>query len=358
MDRSGLIDGRHRLVKSCTWDRAGLYVGLHGGSVFACFPVAFVVHGKGARGQHMTNQFWRLAVLGGVLACGARTSLDLGLPLPEEDAAPSDAASSQDAFTFPKPTLDASIVFDAFPDVLVPPGCENTSLPAVYVITLESKLIAFDPPSLTFTEIGDVHCSTTATPMSLAVSRTGFGYSVFNDGNLFQIDTANAACQPTPFTPNQQGFDTFGMGYIEEDGGERLYVARNSLISGALGTIDTTSFVLSMIGQLAEHPCELTGTANGRLFGFCISQNYPVGPKLIEIDPATAKIISGTNLDAGSSATNFAFAFWGGVFWLFSGGLGTTTVTRYDPFKYPHEKVMTTFAGSVVGAGVSTCAPE
>ena len=86
------------------------------------------------------------------------------------------------------------------------------------------------------------------------------------------------------------------MGYAGlPDGGERLYVvdcnggASDSL---GLGSIDTTTFTLSFIGafQPTEPSCELTGTGDGRLFGFCLGTAG--GSKVIQIDPTDAHVIA------------------------------------------------------------------
>ena len=51
-----------------------------------------------------------------------------------------------------------------------------------------------------------------------------------------------------------------------------------------------------------------------------------------------------------------AFAFWGGDFWIFTSPGGSTTVTKYDPLTQG-ETAVTTLGSTIVGAGVSTCAP-
>ena len=87
-----------------------------------------------------------------------------------------------------------------------------------------------------------------ATPFSMGVSRTGFGYVIYNDGQLYKVSMADASCEPTNWAPGQLGFNAFGMGYAIDDDvmGETLHVAEISFDkpSLGLGTIDTNTFVL------------------------------------------------------------------------------------------------------------------
>ena len=71
------------------------------------------------------------------------------------------------------------------------------------------------------------------------------------------------------------------------------------------------------------------------------------------------KTASPINLNTIQTALAYAFSFWGGDFWFYtSGGLGNSQVTRY---KYATDKsfsvVVPDTGMTIVGAGVSTCAP-
>ena len=203
----------------------------------------------------------------------------------------------------------------------------------------------------------------------MAVDRRGIAYSVFFGGDLFRVDTASAACEPTTFVPGQHSFETFGMGYTANtgDAGETLFVAEANVSNGAkpnslgLGTIDTTSYALSVVGGFIP-PIpgpELTGTSDGRLFAFYTNATGS-GSHIVELDKTTASIVADHPLQVGSPADAYAFAFWGGEFWVFTapGTPGApTTVTRFDPTSST-ETTATTYPGTIVGAGVSTCAPQ
>jgi hypothetical protein len=68
--------------------------------------------------------------------------------------------------------------------------------------------------------------------------------------------------------------------------------------------------------------------------------------------------LSHTILPVGQQDSAYAFAFWGGDFYFFTSmGGGSSTVTRYHPDD-DSLKVVATLDRTIVGAGVSTCAPE
>jgi len=305
---------------------------------------------------------FRLATLvawcGVVVACGART----GLLAPEEvDATPDVHDAAKDHHDADAAEEDALPPIDAFPDVPILTDCPDSGSTLVYVITSENDLFSFYPPTLAFTHIGTLACPSKSTPFSMAVNRLGIAFTVFQDGNLFQVSTANAACKATTYAADQLGWSTFGMGYAgAPDGGDTLYVAEGDYQgnSKGLGTIDTTTFNLSFVGSFvpALTQCELTGTGDGRLFAFCLPEGT-TGSTLAEIDPSDAVVIAADTLKVGEPNDAFAYAFWGGHFWIFTAPGGTSTVTDFDP-STKSESTATTFPGTIVGAGVSTCAPQ
>jgi hypothetical protein len=235
----------------------------------------------------------------------------------------------------------------------------------IYTLTADSNLYKFDPPTLTFTLIGPLDCPTvTATPYSMAVDRNAEAWSVFTDGSLWHIDTSNAHCTPTSYVPGQSGWTTFGMGFsVDVPGGttDMLYVSEAAFggFGGTkgLGKIDLTTMTLTPIGMYDKinARAELTGTGDARLFGAFEGTPYDVA----QIDKTTAQILSEAKQNAimyAPDSSNFAFAFWGGDFWLFVGPGTSTDVFHYQVATQTTTKVKTvTF--EIVGAGVSTCAP-
>ena len=77
------------------------------------------------------------------------------------------------------------------------------------------------------------------------------------------------------------------------------------------------------------------------------------------IDKSTAKILSQApqaSIMYEPASSNFAFAFWGGDFYIFVGPGTRTDVFRYQPSNGT-TVLATTVTQVIVGAGVSTCAP-
>ena len=294
------------------------------------------------------------------------TPVPLPVPTPRDASILLDARADRSIFDAPfdRSVLDALPPIDAnpFPDV-VRNDCPDAAATLIYVVTAQAELFSFYPPTLTFTRIGSVVCPAgTATPYSMAVDRRGKAYVVFSDGNLFAVSTATAACVGTAFVPGQQGFSTFGMGFASDTNGaaETLYVARNNVPQSSLATIDTTTFVLSTIAAIspAITRTELTGTGDGRLYGFFTNAAPAVsGSRVIELDKTTAQIIANNDLPVGGPNDAWAFAYWGGDFWIFTSPGGPTTVSRFRPSDATTIE-LTTMPSTIVGAGVSTCAPQ
>jgi hypothetical protein len=311
---------------------------------------------------------WLAAVLGGaVMSCGSRTEL-----FGEEN--PNVGTTSGGPQGRTEAGVDGGIDTgtDGLPTIDVVPkpdvdrtGCPDADATYIYLVTEQNELFSFFPPDLSFKFIGNLVCPVlgSATPFSMAVDRRGVAYVLYSDGTLYRVSTATAACTATTFTPNQNGFDTFGMGFASDFGGpaERLYVSDNDFDGQLLGLgfIDTTTFSLSSIGSFGTtiRRSELTGTGDGRLFAYWPDNLAGGGSHLTELNKATGQVVAQTDLPIGDRNDAFAFAFWGGDFWIFTSAGGTTDVSRFRPTdgtttmpaKHP---------STVVGAGVSTCAPQ
>lgn len=312
------------------------------------------------------RRLWLAAVFAGALvSCGSRTGL-----FGTDDAGSSGTVPGGDGSVVP---IDGSVVGDgSFADV---PGldvvakpdvdrrdCPDASDTYVYVVSSENELYSFYPPDLELRLVGNLTCPSApgASPFSMAVDRKGAAFVLFTDGSLFRVSTLTAACIATAFKPNQLGFETFGMGFASDNLGaaETLYISDNDFDDNlrGLGKIDTTSFGVSFIGPFNPpiRRSELTGTGDGRLFAFS-----PItgGSRLAEIEKTTGKVLGQNVFAAGGTNDAFAFAFWGGDFWIFTSDGGGSNVTRYRP-STNSAQVVTTHPSTIVGAGVSTCAPQ
>jgi len=236
-------------------------------------------------------------------------------------------------------------------------GCSDEAK-LVYVIGQDNELYSFYPPTLEVKLVGVVNCPTGngSTPFSMAVDRKGIAWILFNDGRIYNVDVKTAACSATAYVKGQQGFTTFGMGFVADTPGsatETLYVA--DYLGKGLARIDTASLALSFVGpwDALSGAAELTGTGDARVFGFF---NY--SPIIIaEIDKQSGKILSQAPQPSVKIGSGWAFAFWGGDFWLFTSPTGDSQIQQYRPSDGTTTVVKTNLGTNIVGAGVSTCAP-
>jgi hypothetical protein len=262
------------------------------------------------------------------------------------------------------PRVVAAEISEPEPKALVIPEDTPAECRAVYVVTAQNNLYAFEPETNAFELRGVLRCPDVrwASPFSMAVARDGIARVIFNDGRMFQVDVADASCNATGFQRGQHGYYQFGMGYAPDgDGGESLYVAEISFArpSKGLARIDTDTGALEPIGAFSINPgnaIELTPSGSGPLFGFFINEQEP-GGTLVEIDTASGAIRNPIRLDVGHRAKSLAVSWFGGYFYIFTSQSGGSQVTRYDPQSTATLQVAST-PETIVGAGVSTCAPD
>ncbi|MCC6648898.1 MAG: hypothetical protein IT374_25450 [Polyangiaceae bacterium] len=314
------------------------------------------------------------ALVAVAVACGARTGLD-------DDAAPPallapDAAvpaedARKDAGADAQKDAPADAQKDAPADAFLPPDapstkidCTDTSTKWIYVVTVDEELFYLDPSTGNYQLVAKIGCPVTfgATPFSMAVNRKGTAFVLYSNGALFRVSTKTGKCEPTPFASGQLGFGTFGMGFatIAEGPAEELYIAATNQSGNnisALGIIDTTTYKVKKVGDFVppQTGAELTGTGDGRLFGFLANANG-AGTKILQLDKTKASVLAEVKLPSVTLGEGWAFAFWGGDFYLFTSP-GTPSVTRYDPGTGAVSQLFD-LPSTVVGAGVSTCAPE
>ena len=244
-------------------------------------------------------------------------------------------------------------------------GC-SAAAQLVYVVSAENDLYSFKPDKLAFVRIGTLNCQSSSSPNSMAVDRSGTAWVNFSDGSLFKVSTSDASCQTTGFQVGQSGFSRFGMAFstnsaTTED--ETLYVSDISDVAPGRGLakIDTGTFKLTTIGKfsgpLSDLGGELTGTGDGRLFGFFTTKPNAT---LAQIDGMSAATSGTKDLLGVSTGQAFAFSFWGGDFWFYtSSGGSPSSVTKLAASGDNSLSVVMSNVGNfrIVGAGVSTCAP-
>jgi hypothetical protein len=245
-----------------------------------------------------------------------------------------------------------------------PPGCAAEATDFVYVLSSDDVLYRFAPDKKVFTAIGPLGCSTALRPNSMAVDRNAVAWvNYFDDrsgvGALYRVSTRDGSCLGQVATLTGDWFQV-GMGYSgsgPDAASETLYVA--STHAGVLGSVDASGIVTpigAFTGALAGRSAELTGTGDGRLFGFFTTSPVEVA----EVDETSAATAAPRALPAVETPMDWAFSFWGGRFYLYTWqtGQGSSNVNEYDPTTGAVDpSYMTDVGFEIVGAGVSTCAP-
>jgi hypothetical protein len=234
---------------------------------------------------------------------------------------------------------------------------------SIFVVSSENAFLSFDPKAATFSKIGTLSCPDLlgATPFSMAVARDGTAYVLYTSGNIFKVSTTDASCTPSGYPPNQKGWSLFGMGWVSNDttsGTETLFVI-DGATAGGLGYISGGG-ALTPIGQFdggwAGRPGEVTGTGDGRLFAFFVDLSGSGSSTVAEIDKHSGHVLS-SEPQSLPPINAWAFAHWGGSFYLFNGtNSDPSRVHKYTPGKGTTE-IVSSAGYSIVGAGVSTCAP-
>ncbi|WP_437729833.1 hypothetical protein [Sorangium sp. So ce1335] len=240
----------------------------------------------------------------------------------------------------------------------------------VYVLSQDNELYSFRPDQKEFKRIGVLGCQTNMDPNSMAVDRNAVAWVNYvrsddSAGTLFKVSTEDASCEPTSIELSD-GWSRLGMGFssdLSRPEAEELFVAGTTNTPDiGLGKIDGSSLtpVGEFTGSLRGESAELTGTGDGRLFGFFTTS--PV--QLAEIDKETGEIIEAKELRGIETPSAWAFSFWGGDFYFytapdpFRSPSRTTNVSRYRPSDGSIDTAyMTNIGFRIVGAGVSTCAP-
>jgi hypothetical protein len=231
-----------------------------------------------------------------------------------------------------------------------------------------ADLYRFAPHSKILSKVGRLQCNTALQPNSMAVDRHADAYVNYADtanevGVLYKVSTQDASCGPQPVFTMPPGWARVGMGYSTSGSSTReaLYVDATGDGPGnsqGLGVVDIAQGTLTPIGAftgiLAGQTAELTGTGDGRLYGFFTTTPATVAP----IAPSTGATGSPVPMNGVPTPTSWAFSFWGGHFYLYvSQGMGTT-IADYDPTTGNVDpSYMTDLGFDIVGAGVSTCAP-
>jgi len=247
-------------------------------------------------------------------------------------------------------------------------GCSDAAK-LVYVVDSNNKFSKFDPATRTFMDIGTLMCPSNlgglATPFSMGVDRDAVAWVLYSSGELFRVDTSNLNCTKSTWA-SQQGLMLFGMGFSANQMGgteDTLFVAGGMdqlNQTSKLATLSTASFTATPVGNVTGWP-ELTGTGNAELWGWFPSDaNGTTMPRVEKINKTSGGAVTTYPLPTLQGAPQaWAFAFWGGDFWIFL-AKSTDTSTSVYQIDGTNGNIKTTTPAPgrlIVGAGVSTCAP-
>jgi hypothetical protein len=321
-----------------------LHRGAQGGGLVVLLAIS-VATSPGCR-----TRPWEIPTLG--LASDADTSLDLA---PSDLAAPEhgDLRHLED---LPPP-----------PDLLLPFVCRD-----VYTIdSVTGMFSGFDTQKAEFFDVGVLRCpGSFGNPQTMSVARDGTAWVFFSDyttgptghRQLFHVDIRTAVCAPTLFDGAQLETNAeFGSSFSSDVAGgvtDSLYLVLPG--DQALARLDQRTLRLTRLGPLLEGPGELTGTGNAELWGFF---PHVAGSTIYRVNKQTATLdhaIDVPQIQSGASA--FAFAFWGGSFYIFLSDATVPTMTdtgvyRIDAQTGQFDTLLPHTGRQIVGAGVAACAP-
>jgi len=261
-----------------------------------------------------------------------------------------------------------------------PSGCSDAAK-LVYIVDQNGDLSSFAPnqmdvTSSTITKVVSLACPALhgEQPFSMSVDRDAVAWVLYNAppdelagtpnyADVFRVDAMTGKCTATGFSPSN-GYEQFGMGFVSDTAGgaaETLFIAGGAAATSSntdppsyLGSLNTGSLAITKGNLLSGRP-ELTGTGDAKLWAF-----FPdaVNPRIAQLDKTSAaesNTIPLTSLAGQPMA--WAFAFWGGDFWVFLMKDTESSTTDYHVTKAGQVSSWFLSGQVIVGAGVSTCAP-
>lgn len=252
-------------------------------------------------------------------------------------------------FVAPPDAADADADADAADPIPKECAGENTQL---YVVSpYPDALYRFDPATLTFTRIGYLDCLHTGV-FSMAVDRRGVAWVLFSTGQMANVRLDNLHCTDVPLIDKPEDLNLFGMGFAKDSSatGESLFLHQRRLLR-----VDPTTRKVAPVGQPGGlGGAELTGTGDGQLFAY-----WPYNGTIAHLDKETGASLKVFRTSA-VDANDWAFAQWGGDFWIFTrrDPSASATVTRFSPATGESKVVIEDTGMRIVGAGSSTCAPS
>lgn len=264
--------------------------------------------------------------------------------------------------------------FDSGPlqDVEQLPSCAALT-EDIYLIDRDNVLYRYDPTNQTpsaLVPVGPLGCKPNGpTPYDMSVARDGVAHVLYGSYGMsttaytFRVNIANAACDGFSWVQTGSSeFWMFSMGFVADSPGastETMYVIDNDVTPSRLGYVDKdTGFIVPM-GTLPSQS-DFLGTGDGELWGFFPEETPPA---ILRVDKSTGAIAASIPLPGltpiGNSSGAYAFAFWGGSFYIFYviDDIDDSTNVWKVEMDGTLSLHLANTGKRIVGAGVSTCVP-
>jgi hypothetical protein len=185
----------------------------------------------------------------------------------------------------------------------------------------------------------------------MAIDRHGVAWVLFSSGVLVNVDLHDFRCTEVLVRGLPPNVALFGMAFAKDDTqtGESLYVLNSDLMR-----IDPITHDATVRGRTKMPGWgELTGTGDGQLYGYS-----PYNGVILHFDKSNGASLKDYRTSA-LDANDWAFAQWGGDFWIFKrvDPAKGASVYRYSPKTDETTLVLENGPVRVIGAGSSTCAP-
>jgi hypothetical protein len=273
----------------------------------------------------------------------------------------------------PPPDLTVPLDLSLPPDLLPPPDLTPPFYcRPIYVVDANTReLSGFVTELARFDHVGILNCpdANGGSPETMSIDLHGQAWVFYSSGNLYTVDLQTATCSPTMFDPRNinpdQGdpasWQTYGSSFSLNSPGstdETLWVALGKDLQ--LAAIDPATLTFTR-GPKFPNESELTGTALAELWLF--APGAQPASYIARIDKQSGQLDLRIPVPQITVLGNFAFAFWGGSFWIFNGdgptvnGSRDTTVYRVDENTHQVTTILKNTRRHIVGAGVSGCAP-
>ncbi len=227
----------------------------------------------------------------------------------------------------------------------------------IYLLSNGGDILQFDPSeSVSSIAPLDFNLNTCfGAPFSMSVDRTGHAWILNHSGGISWVDLKTGECTDSNYQQSNIFGLLFGMGFASDANDpmrEYLYVASAAdSIRESLGAIDPETGQLRVIGDIMHTGLELTGTSEGRLFAYSPQQGL-----VLELNTNQGEELRRWSVPQTFFPTAWAFAHWGGFLYMFVTD-GSNKILRLDPETGQTETLQENGDYTIVGAGVSTCAP-